>query len=161
MEKECTKCHETKPLEAFNKQAQGKYGHASTCRDCAKAWKAEYRREHADKVLESKRKWETNNPGKASEQAKRWAEKNPDRHRASIDRAQKKYKEESLKTAVNQGKRWTDDDFAILVRRDLTVLEMSKILGRTYASTQVKRNLHLARLDRLAMIDAVQKRLAG
>jgi hypothetical protein len=161
MEKECTTCHETKPLDAYNKSAQGKYGHASRCRQCTKAEQARYRAENPEKMREARKSWVQNNPEKHREHNKRWAEKNADKVRATVDRIQKQYKEETSKTAVNNGKPWTDEDYETLMRDDLTIVEISKLLGRTWASTQVKRNIYAERLKRLAMIEEVQKRIAG
>lgn len=146
MEKQCTKCRQVKPLDAYNKQAQGKHGRASRCRDCSKAEQADFRREH---------------PDKKREQNKKWAEQNPDKVRATVDKAHKRYKEESRRTAVNNGKQWTEEDFVTLMRDDISVLEISKLLGRTYGSTQVKRSSYSDRLKRLEMIGEVQKRMAG
>ena len=36
--KECTECHEVKPLEAFGKQAKGKFGRTAKCRVCVSAY---------------------------------------------------------------------------------------------------------------------------
>lgn len=39
MTKTCTRCHQTKPLEAFHRASSGKYGRNSQCRDCINASK--------------------------------------------------------------------------------------------------------------------------
>lgn len=44
--KECTSCHEVKPLEAFSKQAKGKFGRRTKCRVCASAYDKMKKAEH-------------------------------------------------------------------------------------------------------------------
>lgn len=39
----CTKCGKEKPLDEFNADKRGKYGHKSICRECEKVQKSEYR----------------------------------------------------------------------------------------------------------------------
>jgi len=38
MEKKCTKCGETKPLEEYHKKKTGKYGRCAKCKECMKAY---------------------------------------------------------------------------------------------------------------------------
>lgn len=42
MEKTCTQCGETKPLDAYHKQKRGLHGRQSKCKDCRNANKREY-----------------------------------------------------------------------------------------------------------------------
>lgn len=157
MNKECTTCHVSKPLEDYNKSSGGKHGRASRCRDCTKAWQAEYRRTNPGKQAE----WWAKNREKRSEYTKRWNEKNPEKARATIQKLQEQYKKESSRTASNNGKAWTDEDYVTLMRDDISLMEISKLLGRTYASVGMKRSTYGERLRRLAMIEEVQKRMAG
>ena len=39
MEKKCTKCGETKLLEEYHNKKTGKYGRASRCKVCVKAYR--------------------------------------------------------------------------------------------------------------------------
>ena len=42
MEKTCTGCGETKPLEEYYKQKAGKYGRSARCKECVKAYRKAY-----------------------------------------------------------------------------------------------------------------------
>ena len=54
-------------------------------------------------------------------------------HPAAV-RAAHRYQAESLETAVNNGKVWTDAELEVLSRRDLTGREMARLLGRTVSA---------------------------
>jgi hypothetical protein len=151
MEKQCTKCHESKPLDGFNKSSQGKDGHASWCRECAKSVQAEWRRANPKAQSE----WRTKNPGKQAEYNKRWTDKNPDKqaqyskrwYEANSEAQSIRSAEYSAKmlaetsaTATSRGRQWSSEDDALIMREDLSLLEISKQLGRTYHATAVRRS---------------------
>lgn len=48
--KRCSKCRETKPLDAFNRLRTSPDGRDRRCRDCAKAWYAANRVRHVQNV---------------------------------------------------------------------------------------------------------------
>jgi hypothetical protein len=146
MKKICTQCHTEKTLDDFNKQAAGKYGRMSACRDCTRARQAQYRKD---------------NPEAARASAKKYRENHPETVKARRQKFQDKVKSEVNANASNTGKKWTAEDLEVLIREDLSVLEMSKQLERTYASVAVMRQKHIERVKRLAIIEDVQRRLAG
>ena len=55
---------------------------------------------------------------------------------------------ETKKEAGQSGKRWADDELAIITRPDLSTKDAALMLGRTYAS--VARRRHLLRRHRRA-----------
>lgn len=62
MEKECTVCKTTKPLEEFGKSNKGKYGHDAQCKKCkyAKTGRAHFLR-NKEKCYENAAKWHAKN----------------------------------------------------------------------------------------------------
>lgn len=191
MKKICTQCHTEKVLDDFNKQAKGKHGRMSACRDCTRARQAQYRKDnpeaarasakkyrenHPETVKARMQKWNDENPGRMQElkaewrknnrdkQAdynRKWREENPEAVRENVRKFQDKVKSEVNANASNTGKKWTAEDLEVLLREDLSVLEMSKQLERTYASVAVMRQKHIEHVKRLAIIEDVQRRLAG
>lgn len=61
--KTCTKCGETKTLEAFDRNPNGKYGRKPACKPCTRIYQREYR---------------AKNPTYSTEYARRWREKDPE-----------------------------------------------------------------------------------
>lgn len=176
MKKTCTKCHQEKALDDFNKQAAGKHGRDSQCRDCAKARQAKWRQENPDKIRAGKKKWKDENPDRVVEYQRQWRmdnadliaeyrqkyyEENRERYIESTRKFSQAKKAETGASATNKGKPWTDEERALLLREDISITEMSKMLGRTYASVAMQRSLQVEHHKRLAMIDEVQRRLAG
>ena len=75
MEKKCTVCGETKPLEEYYKKKAGKYGRDSKCKLCKKAYNKKYRKSESakkalkkyretGKYIETKKKYEKSEYGK-------------------------------------------------------------------------------------------------
>lgn len=94
-EKTCTKCHATKALEAYNRNAQCKDGLHPYCRDCQRDYKREwdianrekqrqYKREHyqanREQELERHRKYRQENRDRRNEYNRRWVADNPEYH---------------------------------------------------------------------------------
>jgi len=164
MDKQCSKCGTTKTITEFNKHAQGKAGYAAQCRDCAKLLQAKWRRENPERMAELKRRWSENNPEKKAEYMRAWRERNPEAAQKNLEATKKFSKKvalESKATATNQGKRWTAEEDAILLAADSSLLEISKQLGRTYATCGMRRSVLRERLARLEIIAATQSRLSS
>ncbi|WP_419900653.1 HNH endonuclease [Roseomonas sp. USHLN139] len=95
--KTCTKCGETKPLEAFSRHSEGRLGRRPDCKACKaeqdRAWraanalaikpkKAAYYRENKDALEPSRKAWRTKNSAAIIERVSEWQEENRDRVRA-------------------------------------------------------------------------------
>jgi 5-methylcytosine-specific restriction endonuclease McrA len=50
LDKHCSRCHQTKPLSDFSKQASSKDGHKAWCKACCSVYKAEWSVKNADHV---------------------------------------------------------------------------------------------------------------
>lgn len=68
MEKICTTCDETKPLEEYHRAKRGKHGRSAVCKDCTRKWSKAHRAKPETK--EQKRRY-----------AKKWYKKNPNYNR--------------------------------------------------------------------------------
>ena len=55
VEKTCTKCHQTKVLEAYARKVGGKYGRQAYCRECDRELSRSYYAEHSEQVQERHR----------------------------------------------------------------------------------------------------------
>lgn len=146
MEKSCSTCKRTKPLDQFNRNKNHKDGHAYDCRDCSKGKLARYRKE---------------NPEAKAEYMREYQKKNQDRLREYANDYARKLRQETKRTATNNGKRWTEDEDTTVLRADLSLTEISKIVGRTYGSCAVRRTALLERQERLNHIRGVQDRITN
>lgn len=79
-EKTCTKCGETKPLEGFHKNADGKFGRRSQCKTCLAQDRNRRYAENPEKDREIRRRWTKANPEKNREIHRRWKKANPEKH---------------------------------------------------------------------------------
>ncbi len=72
MEKTCTECGETKPLEEYHKDKCGKYGRKAKCKECRNAYKKAYDQSEAGKAY--KKAYNQSEAGKAAKKAYRESE---------------------------------------------------------------------------------------
>lgn len=72
--KVCRKCHETKPLDGFNRDKSRSDGRRSRCKACDSERHAAYRAANSERIAEYVRGWRAENP---NYQAK-WRAENPD-----------------------------------------------------------------------------------
>jgi len=56
-EKQCTKCGETKPVEAFSRASQKRHGRDSHCKQCRADYQREYRRKNPQRNRDSSKRW--------------------------------------------------------------------------------------------------------
>jgi hypothetical protein len=95
--KPCSKCGIPKTLDEFGRNKMGKYGRASTCKECrraqavdynarpdVKARKLDWARRNSKQANESSRRWQKNNPERRNETARKWAMANKTKARASV-----------------------------------------------------------------------------
>lgn len=144
MEKACSTCKRMKPLDDFHRSKSFKDGRAYVCKPCSREAQAKYRRENADTVSESRRRWYENNKSK---------------HSQLTEAHREKMKKETSATAKNKSLPWAIDDDAMVLREDLTLTEISKALGRTYASCAVRRSTLRGRQHQKDVVAEVQRRI--
>jgi 5-methylcytosine-specific restriction endonuclease McrA len=92
--KTCSKCHETKPLDAFAPRACNRDGLKGECRECTAKYFKEYavahaehlrelgatwRAENAERKAAADAQWQRNNPEKCAAKTARWVAKNPEK----------------------------------------------------------------------------------
>jgi hypothetical protein len=75
MQKQCTKCHQVKPLTEFHRHKQSADGHKSRCKPCNCADTARWQRENKKKCAARYKEWAANNREKTRAAFKRWNEK--------------------------------------------------------------------------------------
>lgn len=113
--KTCTKCSETKPLDAFYKaktSADGRHGSCKLCfrvteskryfdnRDRAKAVKAKYASANADKMRAYKKEWTQANEDEVRMYFRHWRKKNSGKVRA--------YRAKRRATQIQRTPAWAD-----------------------------------------------------
>jgi hypothetical protein len=80
--KTCTKCEETKPLDAFATLPSG--NPRGACRACRSAYVADWQRANPDKVAARDRRWTGANPGKVKSRRDRWRKDHAERDREIV-----------------------------------------------------------------------------
>lgn len=112
--KQCSKCGEVKPLDAFHKQQQGALGVRSTCKACRieekkiyrqenrvaiNAKQAEYRKTHAKQIAQRNKKYRSSCREKINETRNEWRKKN-----RNLENAIKRRNRDKNKAAINSKK---------------------------------------------------------
>ena len=154
--KTCTKCGETKPLDAFNRNRATADGRQAWCRECMAEDKRRYHEANRDKELERQHRYYEENRDKLLESNRRYYEENHDK----VLECQRRYYEENHDhiIAANRANRsesqamsaematvplrtpWTEEEDAVLMANDgMTVFQKAVHLGRTYASCMGRR----------------------
>lgn len=147
------KWREANPEKAAENQKRWRDANPERAAERQKKW----RQANPEKVAESQRRWREGNPGWNTAHAARWREANTEvlRDRAKLG-AQARAKESGA-TATNLHKKWTDAELAEVIRDDISLMEISKLLGRTYGSVSVKRNSLFERQRRLELIESMRR----
>jgi hypothetical protein len=126
MSKVCSKCGESKPIEAFGKNRTTTDGLAKWCKTCKKETDKqyyiknrekikEYRMKNREKRLEQKRKWYKANREKVKAYDKEWVKNNPDknRHNVALRRAAR----------IQRTPCWLTEDDKVLIKRKYTLAQ--------------------------------------
>jgi len=74
----------------------------------------------------------------------KWNAKHPDAVRRYRANQEHKDSADSLPSAVNWGKPWTDHDIDVVLRNDLSAIEKALLLGRTVRAVHNRRALLVA-----------------
>jgi 5-methylcytosine-specific restriction endonuclease McrA len=75
-QKTCTKCGETKALDAFAAEKKGKFGRRASCKACCNAHSAKYYATNRAQCVEARRRWAENNPDRVRDNNRAWRENN-------------------------------------------------------------------------------------
>lgn len=100
---------------------------AKTCADCGMFLGAEWFRETVSRSI--RMNWASSCKKCASERAERFQ-----RREGRLGDNSRKYQEVSVHYAHNNGQEYTDADYDILQREDMSLLEKAIAMGRTYAA---------------------------
>jgi hypothetical protein len=92
-EKTCTRCGETKPVEAFHRNRRRKDGRQTCCKDCNNAQARAWERANRRRAAANRRKWDRDNPDRVLAMHRRRRKRNP----------QKAYARSLLNIAVAKG----------------------------------------------------------
>ena len=79
--KTCTRCHETKPVNQFNKRNRAKDGVESACKECRRVAYRAWREANREQILKSKQAWYKANREWQRENARARYEANRERYR--------------------------------------------------------------------------------
>lgn len=136
--KRCTKCGETKAEDEFCRRKDRSDGRNSRCRRCMSEVYRRYHEENLEKELERFRRYRKENREAILERAQQYREENREaileglhRHREGERRVSKKY-------ATKSGPYSPEEDLVVM-RTDMTILEIAIALGRTYNSVDGRR----------------------
>ena len=84
--KTCSKCGESKPLEAYPKRKEMRDGHRAECKACRNAYSDKWRSVNKQRQANTHREWKAKNPGRMAAIHKMWRESNPNKRVASNHR---------------------------------------------------------------------------
>lgn len=146
--KTCTKCGETKPLDAFHRDRSRADGRVRRCRECVAEHDRRYREENLDKELERSRRYYEENRDKARERKRRYWEENRDYFRAAnrVNRSESQAMSAEMAT-VPLHTRWAaEEDAFLMADNGMTVFQKAIHLGRTYHSCTGRRH-HLRQVE--------------
>lgn len=93
--KTCSKCGETKPLDAFYRRKRAKDGRNGECAACVKAAVRAWQKANPDKAAEGRRRWQKQNREKISAIARERRKQNP----AATREINRRYRERNPKKA--------------------------------------------------------------
>lgn len=77
--KTCTKCRDAQPLESFAKQAKGRFGVTSICRNCSSERGKKWHKANREKSIATKAAYNSANKDAHRTYAKAWRQKNSGR----------------------------------------------------------------------------------
>jgi phage/plasmid-associated DNA primase len=84
--KTCTKCGESKPLDAFYAEKRNKDGRTGSCKSCADATSRAWAKANPEKVRANAEAWVQRHPEKRKAASRQWHANHPDKSRAAADR---------------------------------------------------------------------------
>ena len=160
--KTCTKCGETKPLDAFHRNRSKADGREAQCRECTLERCRRYHEENRDKELERKRRYHEENRDKVLERNRRWREENRDKeleYRRRYREENRDYRRDYIRAVKSESQAmsvematvpphtlWTEEEDAFLMSDNgMTIFQKAIHLGRTYHScTHRRRSLRQA-----------------
>ena len=144
--KKCTKCGETKPLEAFCVDRATRTGRKPRCRGCVSA---------------DKKDWARRNPDKRREWHLRWARQNPEKRKAGEVRFRENHKEQ-LRLQAQEYRKANPDEAVEYRKRNADKIRERNRIWRANNPDKVKasqeaRALRFTALDRKRAADATRE----
>jgi len=103
--KTCTRCHETKSIDRFNRDKTRGDGRFPQCKACCKKYAAAYYKQNSEKVKANVANYKLANPEKRAEIRKRWLENNRHKNREYQREWMRKHRAEN---PLND-RRWSKD----------------------------------------------------
>ena len=128
--KVCSACRAVSPPEAFHRDSKARDGRSSTCKSCANANAARWRRENPARVKQTSREWYEANRDRVIERAKRRYAANTEGHRVAIAAWQAANPERVLEYGRRSRERHPEREKA----RSLRYYEANKDRWRAYAA---------------------------
>jgi len=137
--KTCTKCSQTKALDAFGKHKSSKGGIRASCKPCEVDNYRAYREANPQKVKESKRMWAKKNPDKMLVMWRRYQAK----YKMRLSDYNKSYRQENLEGLKSQSKKYyLENKDAVLARnKNYLILnpQVVRISSRNYRANHPER----------------------
>jgi hypothetical protein len=119
--KVCVKCNKWKPLEEYNKQKSKKDGRISYCKECAREYKKQWKKNNECHVKEYDQQYREANKERRSEYKKQWQKNNVERikeyskqhyktHKEHYKEQHKQYREATKEHRKEYNKQWREDN---------------------------------------------------
>lgn len=134
--KTCSKCGETKAIEAFHKHKGGKFGVAGHCADCDRLRGKRYRENNPERWLQKNRNYRKNSPEKDRASKRKWA-KNNKQLIAEKDRRYKENNRELLAHREHVRRAHLETKYVITVR------ELRQMRESVCANCNARDDIHI------------------
>lgn len=88
--KRCTKCGETKALDLFSRNPDGRDGRQSQCKACRAVRRREWHVANRERAMQKVQEWRRANPERVKELEREYRERNPDQVRRTLRESRKR-----------------------------------------------------------------------
>ena len=89
--KECSYCHEVKPVSEFNKSKVAIDGLQTKCKECSKQYRKQYQKDNAERIKERSKEYYKDNAERIKERSKEYQKQNAE----SIKEYKKQYRKDN------------------------------------------------------------------
>ncbi len=93
----CRICKIEKPISEFHRRADGGTGGFRTkCKNCSNTYNGQYRKEHIEQVVATKKRWRQTHLKQSAEYSKRYYKKHPDKEASRRKRYNRTHKDKRI-----------------------------------------------------------------
>lgn len=149
--KPCSKCQRELPLSSFAKDKNQKDGHQRQCRECNKAYRAEYYRANRERLAEDKKNRYAEDAERIKEKSRQYRETHPEQ----IAKYKAEYsKKNGDKIAISQRKKYEKSRGKIIKKTTAQTAQRRRGISRKKELFRQGKNTRLTEAEILHMLRA-------